>query len=799
MSIFADAYSRYLTNSFNYLYKYQDFQKLFKRTVVSITEPNFISRELIDNLSSFPKYPDFFKIISKTDNLNLVKIYNTTLDHTDNLIDSVRNFDILNYKTLYDSIPITITDLVLENNIQFSFINNYNDLYDYDKVINSFISDSSYRNFFGELYTSLFCGSIELEETSGLESGSFFYQYLMYCILYNTLSNSHNILYKLISYINQINLYEPVSSRVDSFRQVLDFTDFIDSYSSVITTDISKSVVKSIYKFQNVSTLLISQLNTVINEKLNTFSTVFETFLNNTMINYSEILSSYFTYHLNAALSVDVLSQVYDNDNIVDQTSSDQQTLYEEDQLSNYLDKMTENNLKNYLFLAFLYKFWPIKFLNVIQLVLKQYTEDLIKTPDDDLFTTADYYTTIIKLFFDNHLNVENLFTFLDENITPQSEIIEYQTELEVGVEFENDIEFDDPDTEFEPDIEFEPRIEFELGLGRYTFTPLSNVVECYDINSFNAVNVGDYIYAYGDDRTNAVHVVSKNLETLVLNLEFEYDGNISEENVLAYIYKFSTFTVFTDLNDNRFLSKFAANMFNIRLLDTFFASTYYITFVEELTENIFIYLRDNGHIDYNYNWYDYHKVIDIYFRSFLRWKLVDVSKRVVLSNYKNAGYKFEFNESIVYCLNKSSYDIISNGDFIFSETDSVKFAKQVISHEIVENNYILNLSAPYEGTSTLSASYESAYTYTSSDLPLFSIFSNNFDTIVSNLITNTTNNPLYDIYFKIPSVSQINSNITFLMSSSIYNIGMHRFTENLILSTITREVIYSVLSDFVI
>jgi hypothetical protein len=800
MSIFAEAYSRYLTTSFNYDYRYKLFQKLFKNSITSITDPNFITKTLLDSISDFPKYPPFFKIFAKTDNINLVKIYNTTLDNTDDLINSIRNFDILNYKHLYDSVPSTLSELVGEVNFQFSYINSLEDFYNYNKIVTSFISDSSYRNFYTELYSPLFYSSEQTEgDTIGFEDGSFLYQYLLYCGLYNIISTSHNINHKLTAYMVQINHYEEVADCVNSSRQILDFQSFITDYNSVISVDISKIISKIIYEFQNVSPLLLTNLNYIVSSNLDNISTAFENFLtSNVITNYSELLSNYFTAQFNASLSLEMLCKIFNDDDVVDQTSSSTQHSYENDQFANYMDILDENNLKDYLFLAFLYKFWPIKFLNVMQLILKQYVEDIIKPPTSELFTTAEYMETVAKLFFENHVDYDNLYTKLNDEICPIPELIEFQTELEVGVEFEPEIEFDDPDDELEEDIEFEPRIAFETALGRYTFTTNSSVVECYDVNSYNAVNVGDYIYAYGDNKTSAGHVISKEVSTLILNLEQEYSGTDETADNLAYIYQFSTSEIYTSLIETRSISKFASMMFNIYVLDNFFISEEYTSFIQTLTESIFIYLRNNGHVDYTYDWYEYHTVIDIYFKEFLRWKLIDQSHRAVLPNYKNGGYKFEFNSNVVQCLDKSSYDLIIDNDYIFSETDNIQYAQQVISHEIVSGEYFLNLSDSYSGTTTKNL-FESAYIYNTSDKLLFSTFSDNFDSIVSKLVTNTTNNPLYDIYFKIISESQIQTNMSFISNSLIYNIGMHQFTENLILSILTREIIYSVISDFVV
>jgi hypothetical protein len=65
-------------------------------------------------------------------------------------------------------------------------------------------------------------------------------------------------------------------------------------------------------------------------------------------------------------------------------------------------------------------------------------------------------------------------------------------------------------------------------------------------------------------------------------------------------------------------------------------------------------------------------------------------------------------------------------------------------------------------------------------------------------IVTNTTYDAIYDIDMVIPNETNLQSYIgTFANSKSFIN-SMHQFSENLVLSTVTRETIYSVLSNFV-
>ena len=174
MSTFADGYSRYLSNNFNYINRYKTFRKYFRNSIISITDPNFMSKELISNKNSFPKYPYFFNPFVLTDSINLVKIYNSTMNNNGNLIESMDGSPELAKKEFYDTIPSSLDNFTSEINFQFAYTSTPTDLYDYELIIKSFINEYQYRNFFSDLYTPLFYSVDQAEgQTAGLESNSF--------------------------------------------------------------------------------------------------------------------------------------------------------------------------------------------------------------------------------------------------------------------------------------------------------------------------------------------------------------------------------------------------------------------------------------------------------------------------------------------------------------------------------------------------------------------------------------------------------------------------------------------------
>ncbi|MFA7202774.1 MAG: hypothetical protein WC188_03585 [Candidatus Caldatribacteriota bacterium] len=770
MSTFADGYSRYLNYNFNYIRKLKEFRKYFFNGTISITSPKFMSDSLLDIKDTIPKYPYFFNAFVRSDSIDIVKIYESSMDNTDVLLEKLIGASELRQKQLYDSIPSLLNNFLAELNFQFSFISSETDLYNYNLIIRSFINETFYRNFFNNLYVPVFYSTDQIEgDTAGLEDKSFIYQYMLYCYIYNVISSSHSFFSKLNNYANYINTILPAGDRIDLDIIIDSFNTFVNTYSNYISNDLCGIVLKSIYKFQNVSDTLTLAVNNIISNKINNIvnglNVSFYNFLNlNTVYDPVVFLITNLIDHINSLTSADVVSKIYNDSNIIEQVQTLYTTIYEDEKYQQFMSKISQFSFKNYLFMAFLYKFWPMKFLNVLQLTIKEYTENVIKTPNDDFFS-IDEFQTLLEYFNSTVINYSNFANFLNTYLLPTPELITHG----VGIS------------------------------STFTFTPGSVNIVCDDLDSYTSVNIHEYIYANGDSREFAGHVISKDFGALTLVLENEYSGMISDPSVTAYKYYFSNTSYFYNIVSNNNISQISCINYYIKLLDGYLTSTYYDTFVEELAEEIFIYLRDNGHLNYDYDWYKYHDVINIYLKTFFRWKLLDNSTRCILSNGSNGGYKFTNGSSVVYCSNKNSYNAISNGDYIFSEKDNIDSAIQVSSHVILGTNYGLVLVSNYTGTTSDINSYDIAYKYNSSDFTLFQDVTYNFENnLVLPVLSNSTFDSIYDVGITTFTDNIIRNFANSIETSLSITSAMKQFIENLTLSTLTRETIYSVLSGFV-
>ena len=79
-----------------------------------MTDPKFMTKTFIDQISSFPKYPYFFHLIKETYSIDLVKIYNSSMDNTQELVESMVGTSQLSKKELYDTIPVLADDFLEE-------------------------------------------------------------------------------------------------------------------------------------------------------------------------------------------------------------------------------------------------------------------------------------------------------------------------------------------------------------------------------------------------------------------------------------------------------------------------------------------------------------------------------------------------------------------------------------------------------------------------------------------------------------------------------------------------------------
>lgn len=612
MSIFADGYSSYLTYTFDYVKKMLFFDEIFSEGYSACRESNFLTKDFIDKLDKFPLFPYFYNILSGDDSINVIKIYNVVSDNVEDLESAlISKPEVIRQKAVYDLIPLDIGDIEKYATFQYAYMSGISDLYNKELNFRSFMFDKSYRNFFSSLYADKFC-SVGESESAGLENSCCMYLYAIRNYLFSLMLNSCNIPSELLLYLIYFNTYGSSSSRVNNSVLSDCFSSFITSYKNTMSDELVDLVGKSIYGFVSINDLLKEQIATIVKTKLSELSTVFSSYLTSIANNPVYSLSGSSADLLYSIIGCDILSKIYNDDTILTQAEVSGYVQIEDDAFSNYLAEITTANIESYLFVSYLYKFQHHRFMNILPLCMKEYTENVIKPTGVDTFTLSQFTDMINRLY--------------DSSPVP------------------------DPENP-----------------GQYLF-PQS-------------------ILNYNTLRTYLVNTV-----------------------------KLSPVNYFSQISNAYEVPRFACIIYYLELLDSFFQSTVYDTFVRELLEDIFVYLRNNGHVDYNFNWYDYHEVADIYLKVYMRYKLI----------------------------NSDSGDC------------------------------------------------------------LFQTFTDNFTTLFNRVITNTTDafdpfppSGTYDISIDFPTAYDMNAMFGNMFSGTTRE-KMLQFTENMILSVLTREIIYGAFSYFI-
>jgi len=613
MSVLADGYSSYLTYTFDYVKKMLFFDRIFSEGYSICRESSFLTKDFIAKLDNFPLFPYFYNILSADDSINVIKIYNVTSDNVEDLETAlISKPEVIRQKAVYDLIPLEKDNIEKYATFQYAYMSGISDLYNKELNFRSFMFDRSYRNFFSSLYADNFC-SVGESESAGLENSCCIHLYSIQSYLFNLITSSCNLSSKLLLYLIYFNTYGSSGSRVNNSVLIDSFSSFITSYKNTMSDELIDLVCRSIYGFINVNDLLREQIAVIVKTKLSELSTILSSYLTSVSNNPVYSLSAISTNLLYHIISCNILSKIYNDNTILTQVEVSKYAQVESDTFDNYLAKITTANIEAYLFISYLYKFQHHRFMNILPLCMKEYTENVIKPSGVDTFTLSQFLDIVDKLYDSAPVSDP---AHPGEYLFPQS-ILNYNT----------------------------------------LRTYLVNTVKLSPVNYLSQIS-------------NAYQV-----------------------------------------------PRFACIIYYLELLDSFFQSTTYETFVRELLEDIFIYLRNNGHVDYDFNWYDYHEVVDIYLKVYMRYKLI----------------------------NSDSGDC------------------------------------------------------------LFQTFTDNFTTLFNRVITNTTHSfdPFppagsYDISIDFPTAYDMNTMFSNMLSGTTKE-RMLQFIENMILSVLTREIIYGAFSYFIV
>ena len=172
--------------------------------------------------------------------------------------------------------------------------------------------------------------------------------------------------------------------------------DFLDKVIDIVKRNIDTKLRTSLKNFlRHQDTLILSNIKAITQGMYSKIATT----LVQDLINYSDGVG---------------ISEIVDDD------LNNHLINFETEKINNLLSKYTENNFKQYSYLIFMYNRTPMKFLNVLQLVLKFYVENEIKLPGNYDFTQNELMAQFNTLFTKSKSSIkyDNIVPLLSQNLT---------------------------------------------------------------------------------------------------------------------------------------------------------------------------------------------------------------------------------------------------------------------------------------------------------------------------------------------------------------------------------------------
>lgn len=337
-----------------------------------ILNNNFLSNYYIEN----NKYPFDYKPIINLGKYDILKIYNAYSSNPKYLLASINNNNVLNLKPTFDDIPVSKIniDFELQNLFNFDFLNN---ILEHKKILDP-IKTSLNESFLFKQFDN-----VVFNTTKNI---SFSVNYA----IYQYISVNLNFLLKTQEKIQPI-----INSYTDSvnYRHQQSFNRYLNDHINDISNNLAKFILFYIYNITSPAGSFLSEIEKVIQDWiLNNFKKIYNEYLKNQenlfLNNSSNII--YVLYNKLAEICTEDLcnSTVADQmENIVNKNTNDILFQNEINKYNSLIEKITPNNFKQYLYLVFYYNKTPLKFLNILQLILDTYTNNEIITSEKSNYT----------------------------------------------------------------------------------------------------------------------------------------------------------------------------------------------------------------------------------------------------------------------------------------------------------------------------------------------------------------------------------------------------------------------------
>lgn len=403
MSNLSNAYASYMSHFHKYQPRLNTLSTAFNHVYDLIKEGQFIDCGLNDKVSDYPKYPCIYQFFDKTGEFDLWKIHNCALDTVNMLKDYITDKDALSLRLRLDTIPSDIVKIRNDIYLQYTFFSSVNDLFHLKQHFADYSELKKVINYYNSLDESPYSDSL----VEG--NKSFIHTFLFDFLFRQHLRNATNVGGKLSVYCIDHDIFskEDIKSSFDTF---------IDDNNTEFFNTSSRIILQSLYSMSKIDDVLIDRSINAISHNVDKLKESFATYVDN-FIGYptGEIIQ----YVLNSFYLVfgsRMVSTLHDSD-IFDQGFI-QSTSYSEDKIFNeFMDKVSSTSVQHYLFVSYLYKFWPIKYINILPIIMAKYSEEIIK-PETSLAYTRSSLESLLSYFLsDSKLDYEALVEYFENNV----------------------------------------------------------------------------------------------------------------------------------------------------------------------------------------------------------------------------------------------------------------------------------------------------------------------------------------------------------------------------------------------
>lgn len=371
------AFYLYLKKIFSLEKNIINLNKIHDDLIEKIVNQQILNNNFLSNYDDTQnKYPFDYKPIINLGKYDILKIYNAYSSNPKYLLASINNNNILNLKPTFDDIPVSKIniDFELQNLFNFDFLNN---ILEHKKILDP-IKTSLNESFLFKQFDN-----VVFNTTKNI---SFSVNYA----IYQYISVNLNFLLKTQEKIQPI-----INSYTDSvnYRHQQSFNKYLNDHINDISNNLAKFILFYIYNITSPAGSFLSEIEKVIQDWiLNNFKKIYNEYLKNQenlfLNNSSNII--YVLYNKLAEICTEDLcnSTAADQmENIVNKNTNDILFQNEINKYNSLIEKITPNNFKQYLYLVFYYNKTPLKFLNILQLILDTYTNNEIITSEKSNYT----------------------------------------------------------------------------------------------------------------------------------------------------------------------------------------------------------------------------------------------------------------------------------------------------------------------------------------------------------------------------------------------------------------------------